>query len=387
MKFLHTADLHLGKIFHEQSLLDDQAFMLDTLRDLLRDKSFQALVIAGDVYDRSIPPPDAVKLFSLFLGKLKKERPDLEVFLISGNHDSASRLSFGRELFAELGVFFITDPEDADKPIVIGEERERTAFFLLPFLNPGSLKGEDEDQTPLRSQSRLAETAAKRLEKARFAAREAGAQHTILVAHLFAAGGLASDSERTFLGNAECTDIGLFAGFDYVALGHLHRCQAVGTNVYYSGSPLAYSFSEATHEKVFLSVALSGERLVVEKIFIDPLRKMSRITGAFDDFKGELSDEIKAKRDDYLEVILTDKCFVDNPLFLLRQQFPHLLSIRQEEAMKAHVRESGSHLRFIDFDAKRNIADDFADFLFDIYGEINGEEIALFQSLLVEENP
>ena len=149
MKFLHTADLHLGKVFHEQSLIEDQQFMLNQLLETLKDPSYQALVIAGDVYDRSIPPPEAVRLFSPFLGSLKRERPDIEVFLISGNHDSASRLAFGKELFAELGVHFITDPQDADTPIVITQEnpslpskKETTAFFLLPFLTAGSLKQE-----------------------------------------------------------------------------------------------------------------------------------------------------------------------------------------------------------------------------------------------------
>jgi exonuclease SbcD len=382
MKFLHTSDLHLGKIFHDRSFIDDQAYILDKLLTELRDKTLQALVIAGDVYDRSIPSPDAVKLFSSFLGKLKKERPDLGVFLISGNHDSSSRLSFGKELFAELGVFFTTDPMDADKPIVVGESGDRAAFFLLPFLNPGSLR--DEDQVPLRSQTRLVEIAAERLEKARLAALEQGAQHTVLTAHLAAIGGQPTDSERTFLGGAELTDLGLFAGFDYVALGHLHRCQSIRANAYYSGSPLAYSFSEAKHEKFFLSVELSEEKPIMEKIPIEPLRRMSSLTGTFDDFKGDLSDEIKAKKDDYLEIFLTNKSFVDNPLFFLRQRFSHLLTIHQEEAVKAHLQESDSRFRFADINAKRNIADDFADFLFYLYGEINEEETALFRDLLAE---
>ncbi|MDR0784605.1 MAG: exonuclease subunit SbcD [Treponema sp.] len=383
MKFLHTSDLHLGKVFHEHSLIDDQTFILDKLLTELRDESFQALVIAGDVYDRSVPSPDAVKLFSSFLGKLKRARPDLEVFLISGNHDSSSRLSFGRELFAELGVFFTTDPIDADKPIVIGEGGDRVAFFLLPFLNPGSLESQGGD--PLRLQARLVETAAERLEKARLTALEKGARRAVLVAHLFAAGGLTSDSERSFLGNAELADVGLFAGFDYVALGHLHRCQPVGTNAYYSGSPLAYSFSEAKHEKFFLSVMLSDERPIVEKILVEPLRRTSSITGAFEDFQGDLSDEVKAKKNHYLEIILTDKGFIDNPLFFLRQRFPYLLKIGQDEAVKVHLQESCSRFRFAAPDVKRSIVDDFADFLLDVHGGINDEEIALFQTLLARE--
>jgi exonuclease SbcD len=398
MKILHTADLHLGKALHENSLIEDQRYMLNGLLALLSDPPYNALIIAGDVYDRSIPPPDALKLFSPFLGKLKRARPDIEVFLISGNHDSASRLGFGRELFAELGVHFITEPEDADKPIIVydKEKNEKTAFFLLPFLTAGSLKATDKGERetlPLRSQSQLAKEAGARLEKARVLAVENGADYTVLTAHIFASGGLASDSERIFLGNAECTDIRLFAGFDYVALGHLHRFQKVGANAYYSGSPIAYSFSEADYEKFFLSVELEkGKTPRVEPIPVKVLRKMTRLKDDFNTlFQGDLSETAKKAASSYLEITLTNEKIIENPLPLLRGRFPYLLSVRQSEAVELRFAEHNSRVKEklgkrAESVSEQNIADEFSDFLAEIYSDSIDftEELALFKDLLLE---
>jgi exonuclease SbcD len=420
-RFLHTADLHLGKVFHEHPLLEDQLFMLDQLAETLADSSYRALVISGDVYDRSIPSPGAVSLFSGFLGKLKARRPDIAVLVLPGNHDSASRLGFGRELFAELGIHFAADPEDADRPVLVRDGAASCAFFLLPFLYPGSLSVRDgnphgesaeagregeEGGGFLRSQARLAEEAAARLEKARRKALEAGAGHAVLAAHLFASGGRESDSERVFLGNAERVDAGLFASFDYTALGHLHRCQQAGENCWYSGSPLAYSFDEAetageVSGKCFLSVELSGgaqgSRAAVTRIPVNPLRRMRRLRGNFGRFfRGAEDPALKEAENDYLEIILEDTALVENPLPLLRQRFPRILSVRQEDALAflrgnfpAPPPAQGAGER------RRSPAEDFEDFLAGIYGDPeaegledlarqNREKIELFRELLAE---
>jgi exonuclease SbcD len=244
LKLLHTADLHLGKVVYDNALLEDQAVMLDQLGEILLDVSYKALLIAGDIYDRSIPAPEAVSLFSAFLEKLCAARPDLAVLVLPGNHDSAPRLGFGRELFAKLGVHIAEPPERAFEPVLVQAGGAVCAFFLLPFLYPGCLCEEADPENPsggdpVRSQGRLAEIAAARLEKARAGAVEAGTSVTVLGAHLFTLGGRESESERIFLGTAEQVDAGLFAGFDYTALGHLHRFQRAGSNAWYSGSPLA----------------------------------------------------------------------------------------------------------------------------------------------------
>jgi exonuclease SbcD len=413
-RFLHTADLHLGKVFHEHSLLEDQKFMLDQLTETLTDTSYRALIIAGDVYDRSIPSPGAVSLFGGFLGALKARRSDLEVLILPGNHDSADRLGFGRELFAELGIHFVTDPVDADKPVIVRDSNTACVFFLLPFLHPGSLCAKNEDLPtagspdgdsdlsggpesggPLRSQARLAEEAAARLEKARLAALEAGATHTVLAAHLFTAGGVESNSERIFLGTAERVDAGLFSGFDYVALGHLHRHQKAGKNCRYSGSPLAYSFDETENsEKCFLSVELhngesnSGDSnkiksnngksdngisdnsncVTVTPIPVRPTRGVRRLRGSFNRFFREDDAELKEAQNDYLEIVLADSNLVENPLPLLRQRFPWVLSVRQEEAL-ASLRENFPALSRGPHPERRSSVEDFEDFLADIYGD------------------
>ncbi|MDR3334585.1 MAG: exonuclease SbcCD subunit D [Treponema sp.] len=430
MKFLHTADLHLGKVFHDHSLEEDQRRMLDELVDIMAAPSYQALLIAGDVYDRSIPPPEAVSLLSAFLGKLKARRPELAVLILPGNHDSASRLGFGRELFRELGIYFVTRPEDAFEPVLLPVTGDGAgaacAFFLLPFLSAGSLRGEytglgaaeplagsfslptgtpslPVEPPPLHAQGRLAEEAAARLELARQRVLAKGAVYTVLGAHLFAAGGLESESERVFLGQTERVPISLFQGFDYVGLGHLHRFQQAGGNAWYSGSPLAYSFGEAEaysfgeassagaagSGKAFLSVELGpgagpGEAAVrVEPIPVRPLRRLWRLQGSFDHFfnQAEADPALQELREDYLEIVLTDGGLVENPLALLRSRFPWLLSVRQERAfaaMQAHgaLRQDGAA-----GGERRSLAEDFEDFLAEIYGRVDADEARLFREL------
>jgi exonuclease SbcD len=391
MKFLHTADLHLGKILHEHSLLEDQAAMLDQLGDILADPSYEALLIAGDVYDRSVPSPEATAIFSGFLEKLRGARPDLAILILPGNHDSAPRLGFGRELFARLGIYIAAEPERAFEPVALSQKHDACAFFLLPFLYPGCLSEEAEPGAvpdPVRSQGRLATLAAARLETARVKAVEAGASLTVLGAHLFAQGGRESESERIFLGTAEQVDPKLFAGFDYAALGHLHRFQRAAPRAWYSGSPLAYSFDEADQEKVFLSVELaSGAAPAVKPIPVKPLRGVRRLRGSFSFFFRDSTEDpamIEAAKD-YLEISLDDEGLVENPLALLRPRFPFLLSIRQGTAFARFAAEqSGLEAGTELSGRKRSPAEDFAEFLTSIYGEAEEDKLALFAELLAE---
>jgi exonuclease SbcD len=368
IKFLHTADLHLGKVFHDLSLIEDQKYMLDQLADILRDESYAALVIAGDVYDRSIPPPEAVDLFGSFLARLKKNRPSLDILVIPGNHDSPVRLGFGRELFAGLGIHFAADTGDAVKPVVIGERD--CAFFLLPFA----------------AQAEINEEAAAELEKARLTCVSPGTGTSVLAAHLFAAGGSGSDSERIILGSAGNIDINLFKGFDYIALGHLHRYQRAGKNGFYSGSPLAYSFAEAGAEKFFLSVELDGGKNKLEKIPVKPLRRLTRLSGPFERFfnMDQADAELTGAKDDYLEITLTGRQLTENALALLKKNFPGLLSIRQEEAFSALENRPDAAPENAASGKQKNLDDDFADFLAFLYGSAEESKLELFRKLLSE---
>jgi len=419
IKFLHTADLHLGKIFHDQSLGEDQTAMMNGITRLLEDESYAALIIAGDVYDRSIPSPDAVELFGSFLGDLKRKRPSIEIFVIPGNHDSASRLGFGRELFARLGIRFAVSAGDCDKPVIVEKDGERCAFFLLPFLNPGALEGGDPSgrspgdapgrspggesvrtEVSLRSQSALAEEAGRRMEKVR---RElTGACHSVLVSHLFASGSAEAGSERVFLGNAELVNLSCFKGFDYIALGHLHRCQRAGENAWYPGSPLAYSFGEASlggirQEKFLLSVELTEYGAEVEKIPVKPLRNVTSLSGPFALFSGDIpaDSELLAVKDDYLEIRLTDRGITENARDILRRRFPRLLSLRQDEALAglssalaAKQPDGEGSFGEKPNTGRRSVSADFRDFLAGLYGETNNPdlsaEIELFNTLLAE---
>lgn len=376
IKFLHTADLHLGKSFHEHSLIEDQAHMLKALSSLLADRSYNALVVSGDVFDRSIPSPEAVELFSGFLGGLKSARPDLAILIIPGNHDSPVRLGYGKELFSGLGVHIAEDPEQAFDPVIVRAGEESCACFLLPFLYPGSLVPAPGTEADL-AQAAPVEKAAERLEAARQKAAGKGAGSSLLAAHLFCAGGKSSDSERTFLGQAEQADPGLFSGFDYVALGHLHRPQKAGKNAWYSGSPLAYSFDEADHQKCFLSVEIVPGRCTVKVLPFSPLRPLRRLSGPFENFLKDQDASLKEAENCFLEITLSGGALTENALPILRQRFPYLLLVRQDEARAAMtaeqpVRKTGN----------RNVVDDFREFLEEIYGEADDDKLRCFAEIL-----
>lgn len=433
MKFLHVADLHLGRVFHERSLVADQDFVLAQLRRRLAEDEYAALVIAGDVYDRSIPSPEAVTLLGRFLGALKKEREDLAVLVIPGNHDSAERLGFGGELFSELGIHIVTDPRRSTEPVLLRSGNETCAFFLLPFLYAGSaVPGEDDSDDPttetgeaagpdddgteprsatgvpgtgsktagagtsgaapargLHTQAERAAAAAVALETARAAALAEGASAAVLVAHLFGIGGKPAESERSFLGNAERVDLSLFSRFDYVALGHLHRCQSVSPNAWYSGSPLAYSFDEAGAEKFFLAVGVGADAApdgtpALRRLPVTPLRRVSRLEGPFASF---LEDGAYAEyRDDYLELALTDREVVESPQALLRPRFPQLLSIRQEAAFASSsgVADLGGRRGSGDPGSGEGLVEDFSAFLELIRERADQEELALFAAMAKE---
>lgn len=386
MKLLHTGDLHLGKSLHETSLLDDQKAMLDRLADELARDDYAALVIAGDVYDRTVPPSAAVALFSDFLVDVRNRFPDLSVCVIPGNHDSAQRLAFADRILGTRHIHIISHPEDSFEPIFIERNGERIAVFLLPFLAAGSLSSGGDDL--LVSQADLAREAAKRLDAALDRSDLANVP-SVLVAHLFAASGSASSSERIFLGEAERVNVGLFSRFSYVALGHLHRCQKITERARYAGAPLAYSFDEAGGAKYFLKVAVDCSAppfpVTVTPVPVVPKRNVCSVSGAFEDFYARTTHDSHAA--DYLEIRLTDDALVANPVNLLRGKFPYLLSVRQgadvasgvvqADGETANAARSGSEDRM-------DPVGDFRRFEEMLYGTADEDRVALFSSLLSE---
>ncbi len=355
MKILHTADLHLGKTLYETAQFDRQKKMLDDIREILTNENYAALIIAGDVYDRSIPPAEAISLFDDFLSGIHKSKPELAVMIIPGNHDSAERLSFGASILQSNKIYIASNAKQLSTPIIISQNEEKVQFFLLPFLHLGSFSHLNLEKKA-NSQAEMAKIAAEILKQS-----VDPNLPSVLVAHLFTLGGTASSSERAFLGTAEYITPALFDFFSYTALGHLHKFQKVSERIFYSGAPLTYAFDESDAEKVVLSVDIDckqkGFPVNVEKIPITPLRKMNRLEGSFYDFfNGSKYDEYK---NDFLEITLTDNTLIQNPMSLLQKKFPHLLNLQQKAIEQKLKNQSSDSLQIL----KKNIED--ADVIFE----------------------
>lgn len=324
MKFLHTSDWHLGKVVYEHSLLEDQKHFLNQIIEELsqaesKDAAYDALIVAGDVYDKAIASPEAVRLFSDFLAQMHEKFPKLEMFFSSGNHDSATRLSFASPILHSQNIHLATEASECDRGILVGEGENAALVYQIPFLQMGALSA--EDGTVLRHQDELVAEACRRIKTA----HKGKKMPCVVSAHVFAGSATLSGGEHNFVGTAEQIDAKHFKNFDYTALGHIHGKQKVGgENIRYCGSPLAYNFGEKP-DKVMLSVNVSKDGIEVKEIEISPLHKVSRIEGTYEDF---ISGDYNDYRDDYLELICTDNLVHENPLENLRNRFPNLLSFR-----------------------------------------------------------
>ena len=323
MRLLHTADLHLGKVLHEQSLIEDQAHTLNLLAEELEAGDYHLFVVAGDVFDRSVPPPEAVALWDDFLHRVSLSCPRLETVVVSGNHDGAQRLSFASRFFDTHRIHIRTKAENFDTPLSLNLDGKWWDVFAVPFLQAGSLEKRVEGEVAvLKTQRDLWQQATERLALA----RRPGVP-SVLVSHLFTLGGEETDSERLFIGEAEQIPTPWLEGWDYVALGHLHRTQQPGATVWYSGSPQAYSFSEAGQTKA----ALRWEDTVVTPVPLMPLRPLTRLSGTFDELVRGQGYEKYATH--WLELTLTDHALVTGALEHLRPRFPGLLSLVQSPTL------------------------------------------------------
>jgi exonuclease SbcD len=316
MRFLHTADWHLGKTLCNASLIEDQAHVLDQVALAVKECRPAALVVSGDVYDRSVPPKEAVKLLDEFLSRVVRGL-GVPVLLIAGNHDSPERLGFGSDLLREQGLHVAGTWSPTDAPVVIQD----TVFHLLPYTDPATARYVLQDEAPRSHQDAMAAQLAH--------LREHGPEgrRSVVVAHAFVAGGQSSDSEAALMvGGTGEVDGRLFEPFDYTALGHLHRPQDVGgmAHVRYAGSLLKYSASEASHVKAMTLVELPerGEART-EPLPFSPRRDLRRLKGHFQDLF-----EATGNREDYLFIELLDQGPVIDAMARLRQVYPNLLSVQ-----------------------------------------------------------
>lgn len=347
MRLFHLSDLHLGKNFRGYDLLEDQAYVLDRVVEALAERKPSLMIIAGDVYDRAIPPLGAIACFDAFLRAAVEAVPGMRIVIIPGNHDSSGRLAFGSAFMADSGIDIVTELRkepillrDIDAPPQEGGA-PWAAVWALPFLTQLISDWSAEGQPRMLSQDEMMRRAVGAIKDAinvgsdpllslpGHESQSLGSAPTvkILAAHCFAAGAVASESETSFVGAAEQVDVGAFAGFDYVALGHLHKSQSPAPAAWYSGSPMAYSMGEAGAEKGYLEVEL-GDPPLVRFIRIKPLRELRKIRGYFRDLADNPLPE--AERGDYIEATLLDGEPVPNAGERLKAMYPRLVGTNQE---------------------------------------------------------
>jgi len=323
MRVLHTADWHLGRIFHGVHLTEDQAYVLDKLIEIVQDARPDVVIVAGDVYDRAVPPQDAVSLLDDVLSRLIS-KVGVPVILIAGNHDSPERLSFGARLLANsnLHVFGPLLPEC--HPVIAEDDFGPVNIYAIPFAEPPVVR-EKIGGDDIRDQD-----SALRHILQHIRAEQPADRRSILVAHAAVVGGETTDSERPLsIGGSETVEPAIFDGFDYVALGHLHQPQSSGEDhIQYSGSILKYSFSEAFHQKSVTIVEMDATgKCAIERIALSPRRDVRRVEGTLEDILEKArSDE---NQDDYIMVTLLDRQPVLNAMGRLREVYPNTLHIER----------------------------------------------------------
>ena len=339
MRFIHTADWHLGRLFFGRHLTDDQAHVLDELVHLAKDARAEAVVIAGDVYDRAVPPVEAVELFDDVLSRfLLEER--CKVLYIAGNHDSAARLGFGSRLLAGGGVFVAGQLYADAPPVVLDDACGKVAFSLLPYMEPATVRfayGEEaEDLAGFDEATSFA--------VARAAACVPKGCRSVAVAHAFIAGGASSESERPLsVGGSDSVHPACFAPFSYTALGHLHAPQQAGApNIRYAGSLMKYSFSEAAQRKGATVVDLAADGSVtIEEVALAAPHDLRVVRGTLEEI---LRDRARfPKSEDYTAVALMDKGPVLDAHGKLRTIYPNVLQVMRPGLMEqaGTVREHG----------------------------------------------
>ena len=336
MRFLHTADLHIGKRVNEFSMLEDQEYILRQILKTADKEQVEAVLIAGDVYDKQVPSAEAVRLFGWFLTQLNSRK--LPVFVIGGNHDSVERLSFGAQIMEESGVYLTQSYDGKVVPVRLEDEYGPVNLWMLPFLKPAMVKRFFPEQDIVTYQDAL-ETVIGNMELNR-------EERNLLIAHQFVTGavtGGSEDSVEVFVGGVENVDASVFADFDYVALGHIHRAQSAGgEQIRYSGTPLKYSFSEIRHEKSVTIAELKEKgSLTVHQEPLKPLHDMREIRGSYEELV--LRENYQGTDlEDYLHVILTDENDIPDVIGRLRSIYPNIMKLdydnqrtrRNQELMK-----------------------------------------------------
>ena len=317
MKFVHLSDLHLGKRLNEFSLIDDQRYILEECLRIIDAECPDAVILAGDLYDKSVPSAEAVLLFDSFLVRLAQR--GLQVFAVSGNHDSAERISFASRILDANGVHFSRVFDGNVEPVVLRDEHGEVRFYLLPFLKPALVRPfyADAEITDYTSAYHMVIESMKIDRSVR----------NVLVAHAFVTGAERSESEEVSVGGADNVDASVFEGFDYVALGHIHGPQNIGGRIRYCGTPLKYSFSEAKQQKS-VTVAELGKKgdLRLRTVPLTPLRDLCELRGTYVELTSK-TDYDRRNRSDYMHITLTDEDDIPDVVSRLRLIYPNLMKL------------------------------------------------------------
>ena len=318
MKLIHLSDLHLGKRVNEFSMLEDQEFILTKIINIIDGEKPDAVIIAGDVYDKSVPSAEAVQLFDDFLCRLAKRK--LHVFVISGNHDSAERMAFGGRLMEMSGVHMSPVCNGTVKPISLEDEFGRVNFYMLPFVKPANVRRFFEN-SEIESYTDAVRASVESM-------NVNTAERNVIITHQFVTGAERSESEEISVGGSDNVDASVFDCFDYTALGHIHGPQNIGSErIRYCGTPLKYSFSEAKHKKSVTVVELREKgSLEVRTVALEPKRDMREIKGTYAEITLK-ENYINTDTDDYMHITLTDEDDIPDAIGKLRVIYPNLMKL------------------------------------------------------------
>lgn len=319
MKLIHLSDLHLGKRVNEFSMLEDQQYILTEILQIIDRERPNGVLIAGDVYDKSVPSADAVALLDDFLVRLAKR--NIKIFVISGNHDSPERMAFGGRLMEASGVYLAPVYDGEVRHVTLTDEYGPVNLYLLPFVKPAHVRRSFPEQEIATYTDALAA-----------AIGSMGVDQTqrnVLVTHQFVTGADRCESEEISIGGADNVNLSVFDPFDYVALGHLHGPQQVGREtVRYCGTPLKYSFSEVSHQKSLTVVELGAKGSVtVSTVPLVPKRNMAELRGTYNELTFRDFYEGTSYLEDYVHIILTDEEDIPNAVNKLRIIYPNLMKL------------------------------------------------------------
>lgn len=322
MKFIHLSDLHLGKRVNEFSMLEEQEAILEQILDIVDSEKPDGIFIAGDIYDKSIPPAEAVSLFDKFIAKIAKRKT--ETFIISGNHDSPERIAFGSSVMNESGIHFSPVYDGNVKPFCIKDEHGEVFVYMLPFVKPTHVRRyfENEEIVTYTDAVRVAVNAM----------NIDTSKRNVLITHQFVTGASVCGDEEVSVGGTDNVNADVFKDFDYVALGHIHGAQNCGSEkIRYCGTPLKYSLSEVDHAKSVTVVEMGQKgEFEVRTIPLTPIHDMSEVKGTF----AELTDPSyyvgKNFKDHYLRIILTDENDVPEALGRLRNVYKNIMRLEYD---------------------------------------------------------